>query len=47
MNIYQKPKFLSDTEMQQIHEASLYLLEHKGVVFRSTEAIERFRERGG
>lgn len=46
MNIFQKPKFFSDIEMQRIHEASIYLLEHKGVVFRSPEAIEYLRKRG-
>ena len=40
MKLYQKPKFLSDSEMQQIHEASLYLLEKKGVVFKSKDAVE-------
>ena len=47
MNLFQKPKFLSDMEMQRIHEASIYLLEHKGVVFRSPEAVELFSKRGG
>lgn len=40
MKLYQKPRFLSDDEMQRIHEASLYLLEKKGVVFKSKEAVE-------
>lgn len=40
MKLYQKPKFLSDEEMQRIHEASLYLLEKKGVVFESEEAAQ-------
>lgn len=42
MKLFQKPKFLSDSDMQRIHEASIYLLEHKGVVFRSPETRERF-----
>lgn len=46
MKLFQKPKFLSDTDMQRIHEASIYLLEHKGVVFHSAEAVEIFKERG-
>ena len=46
MNLFQKPKFLSDKDMQRIHEASLYLLEHKGVVFKSPEALALLREHG-
>ncbi len=30
MNLFQRPKFISDQDMQRIHEASLYLLEIKG-----------------
>ncbi len=47
MNIFQKPKFLSDKEMQKVHEVSLYLLEHKGVVFKSEEAREILKTHGG
>ncbi len=46
MKLFQKPKFLSDSDMQQIHEASVYLLEHKGVVFRSPEAADLFAKKG-
>ncbi len=46
MRLFQKPKFLSDTEMKRIHEASIYLLEHKGVAFRSPEAVELFSKQG-
>jgi len=46
MRIIQKPKVLAEAEMQQIHEASLYLLENKGVVFHSQEAVQLLREHG-
>lgn len=46
MKLYQKMKFLSDDEMQQIHDASIYLLENKGVVFKSKEAIEILEKQG-
>lgn len=40
MKLFQKMKFLSDDEMQQIHDTSVYLLEKKGVVFKSKDAVE-------
>lgn len=46
MKLYQKPKFLSDEEMQRIHETSLYLLEKKGIVFKSKEAVRILTENG-
>lgn len=46
MKLYQKPKFLSENEMQRIHEASVFILEKKGIVFKSKEAIEYFKSKG-
>lgn len=46
MNLIQRPKFLSDSDMQHIHEASVYLLEHKGVVFKSPEALSLLQKHG-
>lgn len=46
MNLFQKPKFLSEEQMQRIHDASIYLLENKGVVFKSKEAIEILKNKG-
>ncbi len=46
MQLFSKPKFLSDSDMQKIHEATIYLLENKGVVFHSPEAIEIFKKAG-
>lgn len=46
MNFFEGPKFLSDRDLQRIHEASLYLLENKGVVFKSADAIELLKSHG-
>ncbi|MGN1157371.1 MAG: trimethylamine methyltransferase family protein [Agathobacter sp.] len=46
MSLFQKPKFLSDRDMQRVHEASLYLLENKGVIFKSQEAVEILKNHG-
>lgn len=46
MQLFQKPKFLSDSEMQRIHEASLYLLKTKGVIFKSPRAVEILKKKG-
>jgi trimethylamine--corrinoid protein Co-methyltransferase len=46
MNLFQRPKFISDQDMQRIHEASLYLLENKGIVFKSPEALALLKEHG-
>ena len=46
MNLFQKPKFLSDKDMQRVHEASVYLLENKGIIFKSPEAVEILKSHG-
>ena len=46
MNLYQKPAFLSPEQMQKVHESSLYLLNKKGVVFRSEKARQILQENG-
>ena len=38
MNLYRKPGFLSPEQMKKVHESSLYLLQNKGVVFKSEKA---------
>lgn len=44
--ILQKPRFLTEEQMEKIHESSLYLLENKGVVFRSDKAREILEKNG-
>ncbi len=44
--ILQKPRFLTEEQMVRVHESSLYLLENKGVVFRSDKAREILQARG-
>lgn len=46
MQLYQKPQFLSERDMQRIHEASVYLLKTKGVVFKSQKAVEILKKKG-
>ena len=46
MSLASRAKFLSETDMQKIHEASLYLLENKGVIFKAPEAVELFKQHG-
>jgi trimethylamine--corrinoid protein Co-methyltransferase len=41
-----KLQILSDRDMERIHGASLELLEKKGVIFQSEEAVELFRQHG-
>ena len=38
MSLIRKAGFLSDNQMKTIHEKSLYLLKHKGVIFKSEKA---------
>ena len=40
------PRYLSQSAMGKIHESSLYLLEQKGVVFKSDEVCNLFRKNG-
>ena len=44
--IIQKTRFLTDEQMAKIHESSIYLLENKGVVFRSEKARSILQEKG-
>ncbi len=46
MKLYQKPQFLSETEMQKVHEASVYLLKTKGVIFKSPKAVAILKGKG-
>ena len=46
MSLATRAKFLSEADMQKIHEASLYLLENKGVIFKAPEAVELFKQHG-
>ena len=46
MGLYRKPEFLSEAQMQKIHESSLHLLQHKGVVFKSEKAREVLKQHG-
>lgn len=46
MNLFQRPQFISDQDMQRIHEASLYLLENKGIVFKSPKALALLKNHG-
>ena len=38
MSLFGKPKFLTEEQMEKVHSSSLYLLENKGVVFKSEKA---------
>ena len=38
MSLFRKPGFLSPEQMKKVHESSLYLLQNKGVVFKSEKA---------
>ena len=46
MNWYRKPAIFTDEQMQQIHEASLEILEHTGIVYKSEAAREALAKRG-
>lgn len=46
MRLYSKPEFLSEKEMQRIHEASLCLLKTKGIIFESPQAVELLKNGG-
>ena len=46
MGLFQKPRFLTEEQMQKVHESSLYLLNKKGVIFRSEEARELLKQNG-
>lgn len=46
MRLYQKPKFLSENEMHKVHEASLYLLKKKGIIFESPQAVQILKSKG-
>jgi len=46
MNLYQKPRFLTDEQMKKIHSSSIQILEKKGVVFRSESARDLLKENG-
>ena len=46
MSLYQKPRFLTEEQMKKVHESSLYLLNKKGVIFRSEKARELLKQNG-
>ena len=46
MNWYSKPKIFSEEQMQKIHEASLEILENKGVIYKSEAARQVLADHG-
>ena len=46
MNWYRKPAVFSEEQMQQIHEASLEILQNTGVVYQSEAARDVLKAHG-
>ena len=46
MSLFRKAGFLSEEQMQKVHESSVYILQNKGVVFKSKKAREILAAQG-
>ena len=46
MGLSRKPGFLSEEQMQKVHDTSVYILKNKGVVFKSQKAREALAAHG-